>query len=395
MTMAEEIDSIYMTLNELLNDICKFLDNEVNKEVLSPEARKQANLLINRSKKQITILESECKTGGYLPMDRKISAPNEPPPISDNVLSTSKSVLSLEISDRYFFASDLPARNLPPDGKNGTLSWKIKIFFGFERMQKIYAGIFENYLLVYRCDKDLKPIHIYNLLNHKASPLSDNDDEIRFLLLNNKTEFIYQFMAQTNKDMVQWVTRINKCHQKGGTFIGVNKIEPIRDSEGEASAHSEEEEEAEYDIILNGNQQATINIEPPEEEQVYEDLEARYMPSLQPQMEAKPPIPIPPIPNRMQRTPLPPLPVEERSSFSDDEDAVYDVLSGPPVQGSQPQMAPRIENPVTLPPKPIVMAKPNISVKPKIDVKLITHSPYGKYSTKKIMKIVQESSFKN
>ncbi|KAJ8949129.1 hypothetical protein NQ318_012877 [Aromia moschata] len=71
--METDIEKMYMDLNELLLDICKFLSSD-NLKVLSPKDKKLADSLIKRSKTQlqeISKLQEPSSFDEYVDMDGK------------------------------------------------------------------------------------------------------------------------------------------------------------------------------------------------------------------------------------------------------------------------------------------------------------------------------------
>lgn len=75
-------------------------------------------------------------------------------------------------------------------GKFGFLDRKGKIFF-IGHHKKIYAGIKNNWLLIYSCKKDTKPIDCLNLSLFTAKPV-DTAKTKAFELSCIKTHKIYQ-----------------------------------------------------------------------------------------------------------------------------------------------------------------------------------------------------------
>jgi hypothetical protein len=71
--MAVEVDELYTNLNQLLEDICKFLTDKSTYEKLSPLARRQADALISRSKQQLQEIEkvsTDCNVA-YVDMEKR------------------------------------------------------------------------------------------------------------------------------------------------------------------------------------------------------------------------------------------------------------------------------------------------------------------------------------
>jgi hypothetical protein len=168
--MAVEVDELYTNLNQLLEDICKFLTDKSTYEKLSPLARRQADALISRSKQQLQEIEkvsTDCNVA-YVDMEKR---PEENEDDKNNIYS---SVNETTVTPSPFVEPEsnpymnLPAKEMSQDLKCGVLSWKCRIILRFEKIRRIYAGVHDNWLLVYSTPKDCKPMHTFNLKFHKA-----------------------------------------------------------------------------------------------------------------------------------------------------------------------------------------------------------------------------------
>ncbi|RZC00583.1 uncharacterized protein BDFB_007152 [Asbolus verrucosus] len=335
--MAVGVEELYCNLNKLLDDICKFLGDEANYEKLSPNSRKQADELINRSKFQLqeiakVAIDSNGYDGAYVDMERKSAEDNDDD--KNNIYSSvdettiSNPPVIQQTQNPY---SNLPAKELLQDIKYGSLSWRCKIILKFEKLRRIYAGVHNNWLLIYSSEKDCKPLQTFNLKFHRAQTVSSKqgktllqDFELICTLGEKKS---YYFIALTHKDMLQWIAHINKCYDL------LNKShEP---------SLSEEEVSETYDMI--GEVNSPENSADDEEETIYHDIEiftspheitnVNKPPDLPARRSVKPNTPLPIVPiseNEEEELSSTYDPVNlgasfENSSFSeDDEDNIYE-----------------------------------------------------------------------
>ncbi|CAH0562467.1 unnamed protein product [Brassicogethes aeneus] len=205
---------IYMTISKLLEDICSFLD-ESKLTALSPNDRKFANDLLKRSKVQ---LQEISKKTDYVDMDpakeNKTYKPANknvyvPPPDNTPVEPEDfYNVIEVNDPDACPFLS-MPAKDTSFQSKHGYISYKKKVFVRFEKLKRIFAVIQDQWFLIYNTEKDLKPTSHLNLKEYAAKECAKN----KFELISTKGETkIYYFIALTYKDMLQWVTKINECH---------------------------------------------------------------------------------------------------------------------------------------------------------------------------------------
>lgn len=82
--------------------------------------------------------------------------------------------------------------------KFGNLSIKVKIFLSFEKMRRVYAGIHENWLLLYSSEKDLKPFQSLHLKFYKAQSVQSKfDREFELVSTEHKKHYIVSgFLAK-------------------------------------------------------------------------------------------------------------------------------------------------------------------------------------------------------
>ncbi|KAJ3639514.1 hypothetical protein Zmor_002871 [Zophobas morio] len=298
--MAVEVDELYSNLNKLLDDICKFLTDGTNYEKLSPYARKQADELISRSKKQLQEIAKVAVNneydGAYVDMERKSveEAPViTPPPVAEPQ------------PNPY---ANLPAKDLSQDLKYGPLCWKYRIILKFDKNKRVYAGLHDNWFLIYSSEKDLKPIQTFDLRFHKAQSIICKQNKTPtqdFELVNTTAEGkSYYFVARTHKDMLQWVSHINRCYEN------LSKLTNVIPSDDDISET--------YDMITDLTNQGDQD---EEEEEIYHDIET-YNPEIVKTINKPPDLPA----RRCINIPLPPVPQKE--SFDDDssESSTYDLV---------------------------------------------------------------------
>lgn len=65
---------------------------------------------------------------------------------------------------------DTPAQEIPKSSKQGFLDRKGKFFF-IEHQKKVFACIYDNWMLIYGSEKDQKPTDIFNLKQFKAKEI--------------------------------------------------------------------------------------------------------------------------------------------------------------------------------------------------------------------------------
>ncbi|CAG9828747.1 unnamed protein product [Diabrotica balteata] len=227
--MGSDFEQMYFDLNALLQDICKFLSSD-KLEKLSPKDQKLAESLINRSKQQLQniakIQPPLQPSEDYVIMNNPVPNEDDDKPndiyssvedlhnISEN-LSNRHSVITQSSEIKLF--TDLPAREASQSTKAGWIYMKRKFLLGFEKMKRVYATIHKNCLLIYLNEKELKPLSTFNLEYFEAK--ESNGDKCNFQLTSTMPDDtkILHFIALTHKDMLQWTTHINSCHDKAIT----------------------------------------------------------------------------------------------------------------------------------------------------------------------------------
>ncbi|XP_044256644.1 uncharacterized protein LOC123006309 isoform X2 [Tribolium madens] len=220
--MAVTVEDLCSNLNKLLSDICKFLSDDVNYEKLSPYARKQADELITRSKEQLLSITrvSLDNNGAYVDMEMRPNTEINEDDTNDIYAAVDESTIArcvtpvVEVSINPY--ANLPAKEVSQEIKYGYLTWRYKIILKFEKNRRVYAALHDNWLLLYSSVKDPKPFQTFNLKIHKAQivPTKQNknlpqDFELICTLGEEKT---YYFVTSTYKDVLQWISHINKCH---------------------------------------------------------------------------------------------------------------------------------------------------------------------------------------
>ncbi|XP_044765030.1 uncharacterized protein LOC123321473 [Coccinella septempunctata] len=410
--MSEEIGLIYINLSQLLDDICLFLRDGVNKEIFSSETQKQAETLIKRSKIQLQQISNITNGECYMQMDeqRTVDDDKEDEEVEEEDLiymdAEDEKEIPVENNDVCPFAG-VPVRDLPLDDKHGYIYMKTKFIFGFEKLKRIYAVIHKDWFLIYSNDKDSKPCNAYCLRIHKAQMIAttkqgEHETEL-FALINQNTKQKWQFLAQTHKDMLQWITRINRYSQNDERqphkFEKSPRIEEVPVIETCINSEEDSDEGEHYDTVILKVENGIKKEEKleDEEEEIYEVIRPQS-----PHKSSQNPFPKPEVvtlPTKRQQTPLPPLPVErkesseslvsydnpvsmeqwgkqstisETPSFSEDEEQeIYDVLvaASPTVQENEDE---QVSIDLTETPKKEVTGSPLIS---SLKEKLLQSSP--------------------
>ncbi|KAL3290285.1 hypothetical protein HHI36_023630, partial [Cryptolaemus montrouzieri] len=185
--MSEEVELVYLSLNQLLNDICKFLKEGVNNDALTPKARREADILIRRSTvqlKKITSLTNQLESKEVSPERTEVKSSNS----KKEIRISSKS----SPPNPY---QDTPAKSIPQPEKYGYIEWRTKFIFGLDRMKKIYAVVYRDWLLIYGHEKDSKPSYSFSLQTNKANMNADTQMENQsqnFCLVNIESQITIQ-----------------------------------------------------------------------------------------------------------------------------------------------------------------------------------------------------------
>ncbi|CAH1964414.1 unnamed protein product [Acanthoscelides obtectus] len=306
--MEMDFKQLYYDLNDLLEDICKFLSNEKLTN-LSQTDRTLAESLIQRSKKQlqeISRIQCTAQNEEYVIMDRKDDTREDKEAITAN-----KTILY----------KDLPAQDTE-SVKCGYILMKRKILLGFGKMKRVYANIHNDVLLIYYTEKDSKPIGLIDLKNYTAKENTESTSRNFNLICDSPEQKPLHFIAPTREEMMQWVWQINKIHD--------GLIEP--DLESVSS-------DAEYDVMKNN---PCTPKKSTESDELYEELETvkdkLRVSNLNERVEIRPP-----LPGRIQlkKSPIkvaPPVvkslpsqildePVSSSPKNSEDEDNTYEVFA--------------------------------------------------------------------
>ena len=131
--------------------------------------------------------------------------------------------------NKLTYCADKPIQDFME--KSGFLEKKERMLI-FERNKKYYAGIYKRWMLLYNYEHDAKATKTFDLKKFRAKPAETTAKTVgeSFDLLewrgtrsfhvsrrSNKIMLIrmpLQFTATTSKDMMQWVTVINKKSSK-------------------------------------------------------------------------------------------------------------------------------------------------------------------------------------
>jgi hypothetical protein len=342
--MAVEVDELYTNLNQLLEDICKFLTDKSTYEKLSPLARRQADALISRSKQQLQEIEkvsTDCNVA-YVDMEKR---PEENEDDKNNIYS---SVNETTVTPSPFVEPEsnpymnLPAKEMSQELKCGVLSWKCRIILRFEKIRRIYAGVHDNWLLVYSTPKDCKPMHTFNLKFHKAETVISKQTKkptYDFELISTSGDGkSYYFLAMTFKDLLQWTTQINKCFDsfKNTRHLSISEdgSSDIYDtvSEKHTDKNNEDDEDAEYDSIETLRPDQGLAVIKP---RVIKPPISKPPISIKPPTSKRPDLPLRQSGQNIKRhTPLPPLPASENDIESDDSSTYDPVVCRKSVESS-------------------------------------------------------------
>lgn len=322
--MSEEVGLVFMNLSLLLDDICVFLRDGVNKEVFSADFQKKAETLIKRSKVQLQQISNLSNGECYMDMEehKKEEETAEEEIYTD---ANEENEPPVKINEVCPFVG-LPAKELPESDKCGFIDMKTKFIFGFDYLKRVYAVVHMGWFLIYTSNRDSKPTYTYSLNFHKAQPMpkpGENETQL-FSLTNSETNEKLKFLALTHKDMLQWIAKINEYHQKNERQP--NRIEKMITVEkvSETSSNTKDEEVSEddeenYDIVVlkmkDNKNDMQMEAEEEEEEEIYEVIGPQSSDNSQLIPMSKP-LELPSLPIRKQQTPLPPLPDENGSSES-------------------------------------------------------------------------------
>ncbi|CAH1103143.1 unnamed protein product [Psylliodes chrysocephalus] len=202
--MGCEIEQMYLDLNSLLEDICKFLSGDKLGK-LSYKDQRLAESLITRSKKQ---LQDIAKIQPTLQCNEDYVIMNSQDDVN---LKPESPIIEEEKPNPY---SDLPAKYASQSVKYGIMSMKRRFLLGFEVMKRIYASIHKGWLLIYTSERDMKPLFAFDLKKFEAKE-PEGEEKSNFELISTISEKkVYQFLALTHKDMLQWTVQINRYQGK-------------------------------------------------------------------------------------------------------------------------------------------------------------------------------------
>ncbi|KAF5300211.1 hypothetical protein FQA39_LY11245 [Lamprigera yunnana] len=248
-----EINLLYMEIDKLLNDICKFLNEEIQGGCISANGRIVASTLIERSKTQLqtialnlnssdSILESYVDMQAYkVPPDEDYPEPHEV--YSDVSLIYEPTILTINTEQQL----PCPFTNLPAyevtEGKTGFLYRKEKILF-FEQQKKVFAAIHNSWFLIYLNEMSLKPCQTFDLSQCEVRPSNTNPKDMKrrdesFDLIPSNDTKIHQFTAQTTKDMRQWVAALKQQMELLVTKRNFSHITPNKKIEDSARISTE------------------------------------------------------------------------------------------------------------------------------------------------------------
>ncbi|XP_060515929.1 uncharacterized protein LOC132695595 isoform X2 [Cylas formicarius] len=282
--MGENIKQIYLNLNNLLEDICKFLSGE-KLNFLSPAEKEVANTLISRSKRQlqeISKIVPKLNEEDYVDMTKNYSAANDTDSHSANSNVDKPPIPEKRIvPENKCPYTALKAENVSHEVKCGNLWMRKKLILNIEVLKKVFASIHDNWLLVYSSNVDSKPLCFYDLKYYKAREESVDRNSRIFELIDSQCpeKKVCQFSTKAYKDMIQWVYKINGCY---------NGEEPSKDDES-------------YDII-----EPNLDLPGDEEENIYNEPEmvCHRQPSCQTIVNTTKP----PLPGRKPTNNVPPPP---------------------------------------------------------------------------------------
>ncbi|XP_017771505.1 PREDICTED: src kinase-associated phosphoprotein 2-A-like [Nicrophorus vespilloides] len=211
--MKNNIISIYSDLNELLNDICNFLSEEVEQGKLSGNTSEVAKKLIQRSKVQLQEISKvsnvDNESNRYVDMQRKASMEYLVPTKleTQELYSDIDGSVGTECMEEICPYLKLPFSEISYMEKSGYLWRREKIFF-IEHCKKLYVALMDNWMLIYNSQKDSRPTEAHNLRFYSATQLEKK--ECNFEMIPTNKEYKSQmFTATTKKDTVQWVVEIN------------------------------------------------------------------------------------------------------------------------------------------------------------------------------------------
>ncbi|KRT82200.1 Pleckstrin homology domain containing protein [Oryctes borbonicus] len=369
MMMKTSVQHMCEDLDQLLKDICDFLSNQINDDHLTESQRLFANRLVQRSKQQLTQIStvsmalSTDDDSSYVDMNKQSATIEiEEPTYEDGQDSEYTPVVCEEITTTKIVCpyKDLPAKDIDEvSEKSGPLERKSR-FLLFNNQKKYFAAMKGNWLLLYCTRTAVKAVDSLNLSNFLAKPTEGMRTKT-FELVCTTSQKTFYFVAQTPKDMVQWVACINKKTGPKEEVTYINQVETRED----------EEEENVYEPLKTNDQPAkdTLKhkmkplpplpktsgntyilrhdkpnhsptelierdhtfIEDDDQEEIYdviEDIKAKELKNVKEARRPMPPAP-PPI-----RTPTNQIRVEALVSKhdvpDDDEEQVYDVLEEPP-----------------------------------------------------------------
>lgn len=232
-----EINLLCAEIDKLLNDICKFLNEEIDGGYLSDNGRQIASMLIERSKQQLhtitmtidtnnpdSILESYVDMQAYkVNLNEKYPEPQEV--YSDVSVADESNFIPVNTDEQII----CPFINLPAcetkSGKTGYLYKKEKILF-FEQQRKIYAAIQQAWFLVYLNDQSLKPYQTFDLSRYKirACQKDTKKRDESFELFSSTDTKMHQFTAQTSKDMYQWLAALK---EEANSIVTIRNLPPV------------------------------------------------------------------------------------------------------------------------------------------------------------------------
>ncbi|GJQ80530.1 putative pleckstrin [Trypoxylus dichotomus] len=409
--MKTNVQLMCEDLDQLLKDICDFLSNQINDDHLTESQRLLANKLVQRSKKQLTQIStvsmalSTDDDSSYVDMNKQsVQAEIEEPTYEEGENNEYTPVVCPEVpqtEETVCPYKDLPAKDVDERSeKSGPLERKSR-FLLFNNQKRYYAVVKGNWLLLYCARTSPKPADNLNLSYLLARPVEGMRTKA-FELVCISSQKTFQFVAQTPKDMAQWVACINKRTGTKEEITYMNQVEdqdeeeenvyePLKITEEPAintlkkkmgkplpplpkttentyilrhpkSDPSSPEIMESYDAVCQREDQTIENEEQEEIYDVIEDIRAKQPGNVK-ERKSIPPTP-PPI-----RTPLKQIQVKadvSNSDFSDDDtEQVYDVLEQPlpskPVNRRPPDPEPEqeydIRKPLPPTPSPITSLK--------------------------------------
>ncbi|XP_050313923.1 uncharacterized protein LOC126748612 [Anthonomus grandis grandis] len=313
-------NEVFNEIEQLLKDISDYLEKKSQNEKLSAEEQEYAKKLIDRSKKQLEKIDEyknsnneyfevnevqKAEKDSYVPMyplgakrkEKKIvndCLPQSPPPPLP-AKSIGKRKTESPSPEPVCPYKELPAKQTSTGIKSGHLVTQrkiLKILFN----QKMFGVIHDFWLLIYISEKDWKPFYTIDLRYYKATVEEGDSNEQEgeesakhfgkmtssFKVLHTDLQGKkYEFVAKTEKDMRQWIAKINSTHEMA-LRAAQGIAEEIYEQWGTMSPQNNSEETSH----LNPSHERSLQNKPlpliPNQEDIKPDLPAKKQVPLLP-----------------------------------------------------------------------------------------------------------------